>query len=194
MRPAEQDGEISANGPSQVGRLPMIRRAEGADMIAVQEIYAEHVLTGTGTFEERPPDVSQMTSRWEAIAGRELPYLVAGYDGRVQGFAYAAPFRPRSAYRFSVEDSVYVHPSAMGTGLGRLLLGELIEQCTALGQRQMIAVIGDSANARSINLHAAHGFQRTGLLRSAGFKFGRWLDAVFMQRPLGGGDDTLPIP
>jgi phosphinothricin acetyltransferase len=171
----------------------MIRKAGESDMAIIQAIYAEHVLNGTGTFEELPPDEKQMTARWESIAARELPYLVAGYDAQVQGFAYVAPFRPRSAYRYSVEDSVYVHPNVIGGGLGRLLLGELIEQCIALGYRQMIAVIGDSANARSINLHSSHGFERTGLLRNAGFKFGRWLDAVFMQRSLGDGDRTTPV-
>ena len=169
-----------------------LREATAADIAAIQGIYAYHVENGTGTFEEVAPDQAEVPRRWEAIVAGRLPYLVSELDGRVRGFAYASHFRPRSAYRFTVEDSIYVHPDAVGRGVGRLLLGELIDRCTALGHRQMVAVIGDSENFRSVQVHAAHDFQRTGVLTSAGFKFGRWLDAVFMQRTLGAGNGTLP--
>lgn len=192
MRSAEQGVSASPDGFATELQHFELRDATAADMAAIQGIYAYHVENGTGTFEERAPDQMEITQRWETIVAGKLPYLVGVFDGRVQGFAYASRFRPRSAYRFTVEDSIYVHPDAVGSGLGRLLLGELIERCTALGHRQMVAVIGDSQNTRSVQVHAAHGFKRVGLLPSAGFKFGRWLDAVFMQRALGSGDRTLP--
>ena len=192
MRPAEQGVSASHHDLARETREFELREATMADMPAIQRIYAYHVENGTGTFEEVAPDQREMTHRWETIIAGGLPYLVGGFDGQVRGFAYASRFRPRSAYRFTVEDSIYVHPEAMGRGLGRLLLGELIERCTALGLRQMVAVVGDSANSRSVQVHARHGFQRSGVLTSAGFKFGRWLDVVFMQRALGAGDQTLP--
>jgi L-amino acid N-acyltransferase YncA len=163
-----------------------IRAARGVDLPAVQAIYAAHVLAGTGTFEEVPPGLGEIEARWRRIVERDLPYLVAGDGERVHGFAYAGPFRPRSAYRFTVEDSIYVAPDALGGGLGSALLASLIAACEELGMRQMIAVIGDSANTRSIRLHRRHSFVRAGTLVDAGYKFGRWLDAVFMQRTLGG--------
>lgn len=165
----------------------LVRPAFAADLAVVQAIYAAHVLGGSGTFEEVPPELDEIMARWHAITGRGLPYLVATIDGTVRGFAYAGPFRPRSAYRFTVEDSIYVDPVEVGRGLGGQLLGSLIERCTDLGIRQMVAVIGDSANTRSIRLHGRHGFRRAGVLVDAGYKFGRWLDAVFMQRTLGDG-------
>ena len=169
----------------QIGTdAPEVRPAVEADLPAVQAIYAAHVLGGNGSFEEAPPGLDEIEARWRAIAERGLPYLVAGEEGRVQGFAYAGPFRPRSAYRFAVEDSIYVAPDALSKGLGSLLLGQLISACEERGMRQMIAVIGDSANTRSIRLHQRHGFVRAGTLVDAGYKFGRWLDAVFMQRTL----------
>jgi L-amino acid N-acyltransferase YncA len=174
------------------GRAIQLRDSVEGDMAAIQGIYAVHVRQGTGTFEENPPDVGEMAERRQAILARRLPYLVAGFGDRVLGFAYAAPFRPRSAYRFTIEDSIYIHPNAIGQGLGRLLLGDLIVRCEALGYRQMVAVIGDSRNERSIRLHETLGFGRAGTFTSVGFKFGRWLDAVFMQRPLGESDTTLP--
>lgn len=170
----------------------VLREAAEDDMAAVQRIYAGHVRHGTGSFEERAPDLAEMVERWRGILSRRLPYLVAERGDRVAGFAYAAPFRPRPAYRFTVEDSIYIHPDAVGHGLGRLLLGDLIIRCEALGYRQMVAVIGDSHNQRSIRLHEALGFRRAGTFTSVGFKFGRWLDAVFMQRALGESDRTLP--
>lgn len=161
-----------------------VRPADEADLVAVQAIYAAHVLHGTGSFEEVPPGLEEIKARWLGIVGRGLPYLVAADADRVLGFAYAGPFRPRSAYRFTVEDSIYVAPDALGSGLGSRLLGGLIDACEERGMRQMVAVVGDSANTRSIRLHQRHGFIRAGTLVDAGYKFGRWLDAVFMQRTL----------
>ncbi len=161
-----------------------MRPAAEADLAAVERIYAAHVLGGTGTFEEQPPALAEIVARWQGVTARGLPYLVACDDDRVKGFAYAGPFRPRSAYRFTVEDSIYVDPGAVGFGLGGLLLETLIARCRGLGMRQMIAVIGDSANTPSIRLHGRYGFRHAGVLVDAGFKFGRWVDAVFMQRSL----------
>ncbi len=166
-------------------------------MPAIHAIYAHHVLHGLASFEEVPPDEAELDRRRADIVARGLPYLVAVIDGRVRGYAYAGPYRPRSAYRFSVEDSVYVAPDAAGRGVGRALLGEVIRHCAALGMRQMVAVIGDSGNGASIRLHEALGFRRAGELRSIGFKLGRWVDSVLMQLELGQpdvaqGDGTLP--
>jgi phosphinothricin acetyltransferase len=169
-----------------------IRAATPADAEAIATIYAHHVLHGTATFEEVAPDAGEIARRWAEITGRGLPYVVAEADGRLLGYAYAGPLRPRSAYRYTLEDSVYLDPAATGLGLGRRLLERLIADATAIGARQLVAVIGDSGNAASIALHARAGFARVGTLRSVGFKFGRWLDTVEMQRPLGDGDATLP--
>lgn len=174
----------SAAAQSSATRL-QIRSVDANDLAAVQSIYAHHVENGTGSFEETAPSLAEMRERRSVIVARGLPYLVADSGGEVLGFAYAAPFRPRSAYRFTVEDSIYIHPDVVGRGVGGLLLGTLIEACSELGYRQMIAVIGDSANAASIGLHARHGFAEAGRLMAAGHKFGRWLDVVFMQRTLG---------
>jgi phosphinothricin acetyltransferase len=161
-------------------------------MPAIQEIYAHYVLTTSASFEEEAPTVAEMTARWQRIQSRGMPYLVAVHKNRVVGYAYGGPYRERSAYRYTVEDSIYVAPDMMGRGVGNALMAPLIQKCTALGYRQMIAVIGDSANAASIALHSRHGFAVIGALRSSGFKFGHWSDAVLMQRPLGEGDTTLP--
>lgn len=169
-----------------------VRDSRPEDMEAVRTIYSHHVLTGLATFEEVPPDHQELVRRREDVLGRGLPYLVAELDGRVVGYAYAGPYRLRSAYRFAVEDSIYVDPSQVGRGVGRALLTALIDRTTAAGCRQMIAVIGDSGNAGSIGLHGSCGFQRVGVLRAVGFKFGRWVDSVLMQRPLGNGDASLP--
>jgi L-amino acid N-acyltransferase YncA len=165
------------------GRV-QVRPATEVDIEAIQRIYAHHVLNGSGSFEERPPGAAEMAARREAVAGRGLPYLVAETHVGVRGFGYAAPFRRRSAYRFTVEDSLYVDPDAVGLGIGRLLLSDLVARCTAQGYQQMVAVIGDSANRRSIRLHRALGFRHAGTLTSVGRKFDRWLDVVFMQRAL----------
>jgi phosphinothricin acetyltransferase len=172
--------------------LIAVRDALDADMPAAQVIYAHHVLHGLSSFEEVPPDIAEMNRRREAIRVHGLPYLIAEREGVIRGFAYAGPFRPRSAYRYTVEDSVYVAPDAVGQGFGRALLSEVIARCTALGMRQMVAVIGNSENSASIRLHEALGFRRVGLLPGVGFKLGRWVDSVVMQRALGPGDGTPP--
>lgn len=163
-----------------------------ADLPAITAIYAHHVLHGTGTFELDVPDAADMASRRSTVLANGLPWLVARHGDHLLGFAYANHFRPRRAYRFCVEDSIYLAPGAMGRGIGRLLLAELLAQCTARGVRQMLAVIGDSANAGSVNVHRALGFEHTGVLKSSGWKFGRWLDVVLMQRALGTGATDAP--
>jgi phosphinothricin acetyltransferase len=171
-----------------------VRNADLDDLVAIQVIYAFHVSNGLGSFEETVPDLAEMTRRWRDISSREYPYLVAEREGRIVGYAYAGAFRPRSAYRHTVEDSIYIAQDAQRLGVGRLLLTELIERCTAQGFRQMVAVIGDSGNTGSINLHLALGFRHAGVLTACGFKFGRWVDTVLMQRDLGPGHSTLPSP
>jgi phosphinothricin acetyltransferase len=169
-----------------------LRLAVAADFPAIQAIYAHHVLHGLASFEEEPPAVDEMRRRHDEVVSRGLPWLVADFAGTVAGYGYCAPYRARSAYRYALEDSVYVREDMTGKGVGGALLAELVRRCEALGYRQIVAVIGDSANAASINLHAAFGFLRVGTLRSVGFKFGRWADSVLMQRPLGSGDGTPP--
>jgi phosphinothricin acetyltransferase len=158
----------------------------------VQAIYAHHVEQGLGSFEELAPPAEEMRRRFEAIVADGFPYLVAEAGGAIAGYGYCTLYRTRSAYRFSVEDSVYVRRDLATRGVGRALLAELIGRCEALGYRQMIAVIGDSGNAASIGLHASQGFVRSGTLRSVGYKAGRWVDSIFMQRPLGPGDGRAP--
>jgi len=170
----------------------IVRASTEADVARCAEIYGHHVLYGTASFEVDPPDLGEMKRRRAAVLDLGLPHLVAERDGRVLGYAYAGNWRPRPAYKFSVEDSVYIDKDAVGQGVGKALLPVLIEQCTGLGKRQMVAVIGDSAHTPSIRLHASCGFERIGTIKSIGFKFGRWLDSVLMQRPLGSGDTTPP--
>ena len=170
----------------------IIRPAQEKDAEALAAIYADAVLHGFGTFEEVAPSAADMDGRRRAVQDMGLPYLVAEQDGMVLGFAYASPFRPRAAYRYTLEDSVYVSPEAKGKGVGRAVLSSVIEACEALGVRQLIAVIGDSENAGSVGLHKALGFEQTGVGRSVGFKHGRWVDIVHMQKPLNGGDTRLP--
>jgi phosphinothricin acetyltransferase len=169
-----------------------LRPATVDDLGQIAAIYAHHVLNGLASFETDPPDAGEMHRRFDAIVGGGYPYLVAADGGRVLAYAYANHYRTRPAYRYSVEDSIYVAPDAVGRGLGKRLLTRLIEECEQRGFRQMLAVIGDSANVPSIELHRACGFARVGLLPSIGFKFGRWVDSVLMQRALGAGDRTLP--
>lgn len=169
-----------------------IRPSTDADLPAITAIYGWNVLNGLGTFEEDPPAQDEMARRRATFLERGLPYLVAEQDGVVLGYAYAGPFRLRAAYRYTVEDSVYVSPDAVGKGVGKALLGALIAECEALGLRQMCAVIGDSGNAASIGLHAAMGFTQRGVFPSMGHKFGRWVDLVWMQRPLNGGGERQP--
>jgi len=170
----------------------VIRPSTPDDLAAITAIYGWNVNNGTGTFEIDAPDLAEMTRRRTDVTAKGLPWLVAERDGQVLGYAYANPFRPRPAYRFYLEDSVYLAPEAQGQGIGRLLLAELIARCEALGARQMVAVIGDSNNAGSIGLHRAMGFEPVGTMRSAGWKFDRWLDVVLMQRTLGQGDGNAP--
>jgi L-amino acid N-acyltransferase YncA len=169
-----------------------VRPASLADTPAVAAIYGHHVLHSLGTFEEVPPSEAETASRIAGVLKLGLPYLVAEDEGRVIGFAYASPFRPRAAYRYTVEESVYVEPGHHRRGVGKLLVAEVIAICEAMGLRQMVAVIGDSANAGSIGLHTSLGFEHKGVGRSLGFKHGRWVDIVWMQRPLNGGDQTQP--
>lgn len=170
----------------------LIRPSTEDDIGAIADIYAWNVLNGTGTFEIDPPSAADIAARRADVLAKRLPWLVAERDGRVLGYAYANVFRPRPAYRFSVEDSIYLAPDAKGQGVGKLLLAELISQCEAQGARQMLAVIGDSANAGSIGVHRTLGFTPAGVLKATGWKFGRWLDVVLMQRPLGLGDSVAP--
>lgn len=170
----------------------IVRAATEADAEALAAIYGDAVLHGFGTFEEVPPSPAEMETRRRAIAERGLPYLVAESDGVVLGFAYAGPFRPRAAYRYTLEDSVYVSPQAKGRGVGRAVLLAVIAASEALGVRQLVAVIGDSGNEGSIGLHTALGFERTGVGHSVGFKHGRWVDIVHMQKALNGGDAVPP--
>lgn len=170
----------------------LIRPATADDADALAAIYGHHCLHGLGTFEEAAPSPADMTARMEAVHARGLPYLVAEADGTVAGFAYAAPFRPRAAYRYTVEDSVYIAPDRTGQGVGKALLTRIIADCEAAGLRQMMAVIGDTANAASIALHTSLGFTHQGVGEAVGHKFGRWVDIVWMQRPLNAGASAEP--
>lgn len=169
-----------------------IRDSRDQDLAAITAIYGHHVLHGTGTFETTPPTEAEMAARRADVLGKGLPYLVAEQDGRVVGFAYCQWFKPRPAYRFSAEDSIYVEPDAAGRGLGRALLQELVARAERCGIRKLIAVIGDSANAPSIGVHRASGFSHSGSIASCGWKFDRWLDIVLMERSVGAGDSTPP--
>ena len=171
---------------------PALREATVADAPRIAAIYAHHVLHGLASFETEPPGEAEIARRLGEVRAGGLPYLVAEADGRVVGYAYAAPYRSRPAYRYTVEDSVYVDRDCAGRGVGRQLLERLITDAAACGSRQMIAVIGDSANRPSIALHEACGFAHVGLLPAVGFKFGRWVDSVLMQRALGAGDAMPP--
>jgi phosphinothricin acetyltransferase len=179
-------------GPLPGAWLFTIRPSRPDDVPAITAIYTDAVLHSSATFEIDPPDQAEMVRRRDDVLAKALPWLVAEAGGQVLGYAYAAPFRPRPAYRFSLEDSIYLHPDARGRGVGRLLLAELLARCQQLGGRQMLAVIGDSANAASIGVHRALGFRDVGVLQSAGRKFERWVDVVLMQRSLGPGDQSAP--
>ena len=170
----------------------LLRPSSADDVPAITEIYGWHVLNGTGTFELEAPDIAEMGRRRADVVGKDLPWLVAERSGDVLGYAYANHFRPRPAYRFCVEDSIYLAPAAAGQGVGRLLLAELLARCEAAGARQMLAVIGDSANVASVAVHRSLGFEPVGTLRAAGWKFERWLDVVLMQKRLGFGEATAP--
>jgi L-amino acid N-acyltransferase YncA len=170
----------------------IVRDARESDMPAVQAIYAHHVTHGTASFELEPPTLAQMLQRRADICANGLPYLVAEREGEVVGYGYATLYRPRPAYRFTVEDSVYVREGMAGFGIGHALLAAVIQQCIESGRRQMVAIIGNSENVASIRLHARLGFRQVGVFESVGFKHGRWLDTVIMQRELGEGASTIP--
>lgn len=184
---------MTSGGAAAQAAAFQVRASTEADLPAIAAIYGHHVRFGLGSFEEEPPGLAELARRREEVLARRLPYLVAADAAQtVLGYAYAAPYRARSAYRFSLEDSIYVAPAAERRGVGRALLAALIERCTALGYRQMVAVIGDSGNEASIGLHERLGFRRVGLLPAIGFKHGTWVDSVLMQRALGAGAATPP--
>jgi phosphinothricin acetyltransferase len=171
---------------------PIIRPSRDDDIAAIAAIYGQHVLHGVASFEEVPPSVEEMAQRRAEIVGRGFPYLVAERGGRVVGYCYAGPYRARIGYRFSVEDSIYIDHNEVGRGIGRALLTQVTDRVAAQGYRQMVAVIGGSETIASIRLHAALGFAQVGIFPAIGFKFGRWIDSVYMQRALGPGQTTLP--
>jgi L-amino acid N-acyltransferase YncA len=172
--------------------MSTIRLSRDTDLPAITAIYGHHVLHGTGTFETDPPTEAEMTARRADVLAKGLPYLVADDDGRVLGYAYCQWFKPRPAYRFSAEDSIYLHPDAQGKGLGKALLAELERQAEAAGIRKLIAVIGDSGNQGSVGVHRTLGFKPVGVIQSCGWKFGKWLDIVLMEKQIGAGDSTPP--
>ncbi|MDB5806903.1 MAG: pat [Betaproteobacteria bacterium] len=170
---------------------PTIRPSKAGDVAAIAEIYGHHVLNGLASFELLAPSVDEIAKRRADVIGKNFPYLVAEYDGKVVGYAYASLYRARPAYRHTLENSVYIHKDYNRRGIGRLLMNALVEACEKAGARQLIAVIGDSANEASIKLHTACGFTLIGVMKAVGFKFGRWVDSVYMQRSIGEGDSTL---
>ncbi|RYF61956.1 MAG: N-acetyltransferase family protein [Comamonadaceae bacterium] len=174
--------------------MPLIRLSRDEDIVAITAIYAHHVLHGTGTFETTPPTEADMSARRADVLARGMPYLVAEQGGQVLGFAYCNWFKPRPAYRFSAEDSIYVADAARGMGLGRTLLAALCDAAESAGVRKLLAVIGDSANGGSVGVHRSAGFTEIGVMRSVGWKFGAWRDVVLMEKTLGDGDTTPPEP
>ena len=172
----------------------ILRRAAVSDLPEIQGIYAHHVLHGTGTFEDVPPCLEEITQRWQASLARQARWLVATDATGVLGYAYYAQFRDRAGYRFCAEDSIYVRDDVRGQGVGKALVAQLVEDATEGGFRQMVAVIGDADNGGSIGVHASLGFRHAGVLRAVGYKFGRWLDVITMQRALGAGDASVEEP
>ena len=168
----------------------LVRDSEPRDLAAIHGIYAYEVLHGLATFEEIPPSVADLSERRQAVLDLGLPYLVAERDGAILGYAYAGLYRARPAYRNTIEDSVYVSETARGQRVGRALLAKLVTRCETGGRRQMIAVIGNSANRGSVELHRSLGFEEVGTLKAVGFKLGQWVDTVYMQRSLGAGAAT----
>ena len=173
--------------------MPTIRSSTPADLPAITAIYAHHVLHGTGTFETTPPTEADMDTRRADVLSKGLPYLVAEDGGQLLGFAYCQWFKPRPAYRFSAEDSIYLHPDAAGKGVGKQLLAALTQEAEAVGIRKLIAVIGDSGNRGSVGVHQALGFEQVGVIKSCGWKFDRWLDIVLMEKPVGAADRAAPV-
>jgi L-amino acid N-acyltransferase YncA len=190
-RPATRCKAFHYSAMNHPARI-LIRPSLEADLPAIAAIYAHHVLHGTGTFETEPPSLADMTTRRADVLAKKLPWLVVEAGGVVQGYAYANWFKPRAAYRFSVEDSIYMAPDSAGKGLGKLLLTELLAQLERGGIRKAMAVIGDSANVGSISVHRACGFVDVGIFKSCGWKFGQWRDIVLMEKTLGAGDTTSP--
>lgn len=178
--------------PTPLPAHTSIRPSMDSDLPVITRIYAHHVLNGTGTFETTPPNEDDMRARRADVLGKNLPWLVLEIEGKVVGFAYGNWFKPRPAYRFSVEDSIYLAAEASGKGLGKALLQELLVQLERRGVRKVMAVIGDSANLGSVGVHATLGFEKAGVIESCGWKFGRWLDIVLMQKSLGAGDTCPP--
>ncbi len=172
--------------------MPLIRPSSDADLPAITAIYAHHVLHGTGSFETEPPSVADMTTRRADVLSKGLPYLVVEQDGKIAGFAYGNWFKPRPAYRYSVEDSIYMAPELQGKGLGRALLTELMARFEAVGIRKVMAIVGDSANTGSVGIHLALGFTQVGIVDSCGWKLGAWRDIVIMQKTLGLGNTQPP--
>ncbi|MDH7794989.1 MULTISPECIES: GNAT family N-acetyltransferase [unclassified Beijerinckia] len=189
-----ENDNLTGNTAAPDRAQPVVRDAKTADMAAVQTIYAHYVLHGLATFEEVPPSLDEMIARRAAVLNSGLPYLVAERDGAVVGFSYAATYRPRPAYRYAIEDSIYVAHGLDGHGIGTALLGELIARCERGPWRQMTAVIGHSGNAGSIALHRRMGFRHIGTFQAVGFKLGQWVDTVMMQRALNDGDRSKPTP
>jgi L-amino acid N-acyltransferase YncA len=169
-----------------------VRDATEADLPAIQAIYAHHVLHGVASFEETPPSIDDLRGRLASVLSHGLPYMVAGIDGAIAGYCYATPYRPRAAYRNTIEDSIYIDDAFRGRGIGRVLLKALIERCETGPWRQMVAVIADGGSGGSLSLHRSLGFEMAGTLKAVGFKHGRWLDTTLMQRALGVGDKALP--
>ena len=190
--PAPSPFATTQTGSSTTLAAARVRDASEADLPAIQAIYAHHVLTGVASFEETPPSVDDLRARLASVRSHGLPYMVAEIDGQVAGYCYATPYRPRAAYRNTIEDSIYVSNAYRGRGIGRVLLQALIERCEAGPWRQMVAVIADGGSGGSLSLHQQLGFELTGTLKAVGFKHGRWLDTTLMQRMLGRGDSAVP--
>jgi len=183
---------VPSPDPHLSAQTPVLREANAGDMAAITAIYREYVLNGLASFETEPPDAAAMDDRRRAVQDLGLPYLVADMDGAIAGYAYAGRYRPHIAYRHTVENSIYVSPDWGRRGIGMALMTAIIQRCTALGYRQMVAVIGDSANHGSIRLHEKAGFHQVGFLPSVGRKLDQWVDSILMQRPLGDGDASPP--
>jgi L-amino acid N-acyltransferase YncA len=179
--------------PSTVPSIvPLLRDTAEADLPAIQAIYAHHVLHGVASFEETPPSVDDLRGRLASVLSRGLPYMVAEVDGKIAGYCYATPYRPRAAYRNTIEDSIYIDNAFRGRGIGYVLLEAVIARCEGGLWRQMVAVIADGGSGGSLSLHRSLGFELVGTLKAVGFKHGRWLDTTLMQRTLGVGDAALP--
>lgn len=184
--------QTNPNPSTDASTIPLVRDATGADLPNIQAIYAQHVLHGVASFEETPPTVDDLRGRHASVLSHGLPYLVAEVDGAIAGYCYATPYRPRAAYRNTIEDSIYMDHAFRRRGIGRVLLQALIERCETGPWRQMVAVIADGGSGGSASLHRSLGFEMVGTLKAVGFKHGRWLDTTLMQRTLGAGDATLP--